>query len=332
MGAEQSGSGLQPPRQAPSPPATGLQERVDDTGGVPASPGSFHGEPLRRIWRSDSSVPQKLWDSIKELNRTGPDALQHKLHAQVLAGVRPPNEGFAALDQVESNTGATLFYLGANAMGASNHQANLAADLGAAAGGLTMAGASRFGRMPLYTGAVRAQQPDAPGPVPHGPSPDGVPPVPGQLGPSLEDFIGLVDEHSKSNDVPLTSAGARAIFAQTQPPWTTAHVVGDNVPGADILYRDFSGTEWPGTGTQVKAAGNLKRAAEYARDELRNPKGAPVIAVQVPRGTDAARLMGKVRSNPKGHDRSGRSITVVDEDGKVLVGKQPAPDDRSKTR
>jgi hypothetical protein len=140
----------------------------------------------------------------------------------------------------------------------------------------------------------------------------------------------LLDEHSKSNEVPLTSAGARAIFAQTQPPWTSAHVAGDNVPGADILFRSMSGLEVPGSQTQVKAVANPRQFEKRVRIELEKPDAGPVIAVQVPRGTDADRLAGKLRNNFSNKDLSGRSITVVDEDGKVLIPKQPFPQQRNK--
>lgn len=323
MGAEQAGAGLQEP--LPAPPASGLQEPGSPADDAAARWWASQHEAYHRIWNSDRSLPERLWEVTRQSMRTRPDAEENLIREQIRLGVRPPNESIAAYDAMRESPAAAVFYGAAGLLGASEHKQNLAAQLGAAAGGLTMAGGSLAGRAPLYTGAVQPPEPPPQEPVSSGPFRQGALPEPSKVGPSTEDFEGLVREHSKGNEAPLTPAGARAIFTETQPPWTSAHVAGDNVPGADVRYRDFSGTELPGTGTQVKSLTSTKGFEKEVRKELRQPTGSPVVAVQMPRGTNPDRLMGKLRNNLSHRDVTGRSIVIVDEDGKVLAGKQPFP-------
>ena len=272
------------------------------------------GEQLGRIWNSDNPVPEKIWQSVKEGFYTVPDALQRKLAAQVRTGVRPASEGDVEIDAVEGSPLGAVTYGATKLLGGSDKAQRLALDLGSAADGLLQAGSALRGRAPLYTGAQRP--PDAE--VVNDPSMvyrlDR-----SRLGPTEEDVNALVKEHSKQNLVPLTPAGARAIFDQTQPPWTSVELAGDNVPGADIRYPGSSGTQ-----TQVKAVANPSQFEKRVRKEL-GRGGSPVVAVQVPEGTNPEQLKGKLRSNFSNHDVGGRSIVVVDTKGKVLIDKQPFP-------
>jgi len=137
-------------------------------------------------------------------------------------------------------------------------------------------------------------------------------------GPTQDHLDSLVREHSKSNPVPLTHAGARAIFEQTQPPGTWVRVAGDNVAGPDILYHDAeSGAEVPEAHTDVKAISSLRAFDKRVKKALKDQPPSPVIAVQVPTGTDAARLMGRLHSNYSTLDVS-------------KIRKQPFPQQRNK--
>lgn len=142
-----------------------------------------------------------------------------------------------------------------------------------------------------------------------------------RLKPTQSDIDSLVAEHSKSNSSPLTDAGAKAILAHSQPPSTTVLVAGDNVKGPDVIYSTGE-TE---THLQIKSVANPRKFEAQIRREVSRPGSSSVIGVQVPVGTSADQLMGKLRNNFSDGTVLGRSVIAVDSEGKVVIPMQPFP-------
>jgi hypothetical protein len=273
-----------------------------------------------KIWHSDAPPLDKLGQFWRWSNYTVPDAEQRRLETMRQWGVIPATEAERKLDQIEGSP------LGAIAMGAtalaggSDRAQGLALDLGSAAEGTLTSAAALRAPVPAYLNAQRpsAQEPSAPASaLSKWPATDA-------------DINALVAEHSKSNKVPLTTAAARTMLDQAQPFGTSVQVAGDNVAGPDVYFPGSSGTE-----LQIKAVPKAGRFEQDVRKELRRQrtadqqgaesKASPVIAVQVPVGTNPAQLMGKLRNNFADHNVDKHSIVVVDTDGNVLIPKQRFP-------
>jgi filamentous hemagglutinin len=135
----------------------------------------------------------------------------------------------------------------------------------------------------------------------------------------------LVAEHSKTNTSPMTKAAAKTIFEQTQPAGSSVRVAGDNAQGPDVVFVDKTGLQ--AETMQLKSVVNEKKFEEAIRGDfrLKSEYQSSIIAVQVPEGTNPDRLMGKLLSNFKSYDVTGKSIIVVDDKGKVVIPLQPFP-------
>jgi hypothetical protein len=144
--------------------------------------------------------------------------------------------------------------------------------------------------------------------------------------PTAAQIAELVAEHSKTNTLPLTNAGADAITMQVNPPGTTARVAGDNAAGPDMFITN-SATGNQVTTVQVKAVSNIGQFEKQVKDDLGkklgSQGGSEVIAVQVPIGTNTGQLSGKLTNNFNNYDLTNRSIIVVDTSGKVLISLKP---------
>jgi hypothetical protein len=281
----------------------------DAVGQSPVRQPLYIGWPkLGEIWHSDDSLGSKL----EKTGNWWPSAVPEG--GQGAAGEQ-------RLDSIESSPLGAFGFDMAGLLGGGQHAQDGALLAGSIMdNGLAYAAAVRA-RAPLYMGAVRPPE-----------TPEATPPEmayrvdPSKLGPSQVDIDSLVAEHSKTNKVPLTPAGAKAIIEQSQPPWTSVAVAGDNVKGADIY---FPGSE--GTHVQVKSVANADQFEEHVRRELRKKQDAsPVIAVQVPAGTPADQLMGKLQNNFSKYDVGRHSIVVVDPKGGTVISKQPFPPQRRK--
>ena len=155
--------------------------------------------------------------------------------------------------------------------------------------------------------------------------------------PTEEDFRRLVAEHGRDrNSPPLTDAAARSIVALTQPAGTRAEVVGENVEGPDILYRNDCGTTIDTVQVKsVKGWNGFLRSVAGQLDKA-NLSASRILAVQVPADTDPsqwlARYWGiKRKDNPEGWHIAGsrhaaREILIVDGGGRVLLPRQPVFD------
>jgi hypothetical protein len=143
--------------------------------------------------------------------------------------------------------------------------------------------------------------------------------------PSPREIRELIDEHSKSNKLPLSSDGAKAILEQVTPMGTTARVAGDNVAGPDIRIVNSANFD-PVTTVQVKSVSNARNFETQVLEDLKKKispdGGSQFIAVQVPYGSNVSQLQGKL-GNFSSERVGGRSIVVVDEFGNVLIPLQP---------
>jgi hypothetical protein len=140
--------------------------------------------------------------------------------------------------------------------------------------------------------------------------------------PSAEDIQRLMVEHSDPKGLPLTTNAANAILDETQPQGTKATIVGKNVAGPDIIYEDANGA--PVTSVEVKTAKNLDAAEAATKRALDKNSALDVVALQAPKDMDILRFTGKIR-NLSQSKKAGRSILVVDQDGKLLLPLQPFP-------
>ncbi|WP_395351205.1 hypothetical protein [Variovorax sp. UC122_21] len=135
-----------------------------------------------------------------------------------------------------------------------------------------------------------------------------------------------IRQQVKTGGVPLSDAAAESIIARVNPPGTTLVVHGKNAEGPDITVRNAANAAEVTT-VQVKSVANARKFEANLRDDLRKaigPEGgSEIVAVQVPYGTSAAQLEGKLRNNFGNIDFTNRNILVVDQFGKIIIPLQP---------
>lgn len=144
-----------------------------------------------------------------------------------------------------------------------------------------------------------------------------------------EDINSLIAEHSKSNPSPLTNAGANSIMRETLPKRTSYRVAGDDIAGPDVFVNNIK-TGKSVTTIQIKSVSGNPRAFESQvkldlNKSISDSGGSKIIAVQVPSNSKAAdpqNLRGKLGNFSKAKV-AGRSIIVVDNDGKVIIPLTP---------
>jgi len=78
------------------------------------------------------------------------------------------------------------------------------------------------------------------------------------------------------------------------------------------------------TSVEVKTAKNLDAAEAATKRALDKNSALDVVALQAPKDMDILRFTGKIR-NLSQSKKAGRSILVVDQDGKLLLPLQPFP-------
>lgn len=147
--------------------------------------------------------------------------------------------------------------------------------------------------------------------------------------PTPADIDRLVAEHSQdTGSPPLTHAAANSIVAQTQPPGTEAKIVGQGVPGPDIIYID-SCTKKEVDTVQVKSIAGFRGFDGQLSKELNKDAGqSRIIAFQVPENTDVGQWMGRYWGNRIKENSSGwtddaskhahREVLIADNAGKIL--------------
>jgi hypothetical protein len=131
-----------------------------------------------------------------------------------------------------------------------------------------------------------------------------------------EDYKNIVlDEHPG-----LTREALTQIEEETQPPGTRPDKpAGKGVPGPDIVYKNAE-TGDVVTGVQVKVASSVKAIPRAIRDDLVSKNPSEIIAVQAPEGTPSGVVSKVVRDYNFDVDKAtGKSIVVVDSNGKILI-------------
>ena len=151
----------------------------------------------------------------------------------------------------------------------------------------------------------------------------------GANGISFSDVYKLIDEHPGEGGRPgLTSASAIQAL-MSGPPGTTPEVVGNNVQGADILWRDSNGNVVEEADVKTFGPTSTYRSFRNAIADVSGKTGGTgTIVMQSGNPTQAEYYLQDFRRGPMGRDttRFGRMrIIIIDMSGHVILDEPLIP-------